>query len=72
MFAKRAIPFANLPSLQSCPVVKTPLGISRAPTSVVRGRAQKNVRSPKDTSFVDEELRRNSPLRLVAESMTTS
>jgi hypothetical protein len=46
MFAKRAIPFANSPFLQSAPDVTTLLGISGAPTSVVRGRAQKkNVRS---------------------------
>src|SRR5437667_9108938 len=40
-FAKRATYFANSPSLQSCPSVTTVLGISRAPTSVVRVRAQK-------------------------------
>src|SRR5438128_1430468 len=40
-FAKRAILFANSLSLQSGPSVTTLLGISRAPTSLVRGRAQK-------------------------------
>ena len=44
-FAKHAILFANSLSLQSGPAVTTLLGIARAPTSVVRGRAQKNVRS---------------------------
>jgi hypothetical protein len=37
--------FATSPSLQSGPAVTTLLGIARAPTSVVRVRAQKNVRS---------------------------
>jgi hypothetical protein len=40
-FAKHAILSANLPSMQTCPAVTTLLGISRAPTSVVRIRAQK-------------------------------
>ena len=44
-FAKRAISVANLPSLQACSAVTTLRGISRAPTSVVRVRAQKNARS---------------------------
>jgi hypothetical protein len=44
-FARHAIVSANLPSVQSCPAVTTLLGISRAPTSVVRIRAQKNLRS---------------------------
>jgi len=41
-FAKRAVPFANLPSLQTCPAVAPFLTvtISRAPTSLVRSRAQ--------------------------------
>ena len=45
MFASRAIFFANSRSLQNGRPVTTPLGLSRAPTSVVRVRAQKNVRS---------------------------
>jgi hypothetical protein len=45
IFAKRAIPFANSPSLQICPAATTLLGIALPPTSVVRGRAQENVRS---------------------------
>ena len=44
-FAKRRIFSANLTAVQTCPSVTTLLGIARAPTSVVRGRAQKNVRS---------------------------
>ena len=40
-FAKRAISFANLPSLQTCSALTTLPGISRAPTSLVRVRAQK-------------------------------
>src|SRR5258708_12516616 len=44
-FAKRAVSFANSLPLQSGPAVTTLLGISRTPTSVVRGRTQKNVRS---------------------------
>jgi hypothetical protein len=40
-FAKRAISFANLPSLQTCRAVTTLLGIARAPTSLGRVRAQK-------------------------------
>src|SRR5207237_262413 len=57
-FAKRAIFFANSTSLQSCPAVTTLLGISRAPTSVVRGRAQKNVRSRAQGNVVSSEKSR--------------
>jgi hypothetical protein len=39
-FAKRAISFANLRSLQTCPAVKTLPGIARAPTSLGRVRAR--------------------------------
>jgi hypothetical protein len=43
-FARSAIAFANLPSLQSCHAVTSLPEISRAPTSIVCGRAKK--RSP--------------------------
>src|ERR1700719_3544131 len=46
-FAKHAVFSANLPSLQSSPAVTTLLGISRAPTSLVRGRAQKMYALPR-------------------------
>ena len=36
-----SLAFANSPSLQSCLAIGPFLGIARAPTSVVRGRAQK-------------------------------
>jgi hypothetical protein len=54
-FAKRAIPFADLPSLQTCSAVTTLPGISRAPTSVVRVGAQKNVRCRAQGNVVSSE-----------------
>jgi hypothetical protein len=61
-FAKRAIGFANLLSLQTFPAVTTLLGISRAPTSVVRIRAQKKIRSRTQGEGVDNLAKCPLPL----------